>query len=358
MGILRRPAFSIVIAFVCSVIYGWIRPGKMQAVMELWGLLVILVLVFAIHELGHVVFGLLNGLQFKFMTAGPITIQKEEGKIRIRENKMWGYFGGIAMLLPPSFYTLNLSKKWAWMTLGGPITSLACGLLSGYIYMVSYYQSLLYFSILHFVIFLATAIPMKGIMPSDGYQFLILVKGDEKAHQHLHSIQVSSELLSSKRPKDWDNEIVEISKENIKSNEDVRETMSDLMLVFYSKCDREGMEKGIAYLERVLQTPVTKANKYFVGSFHSWYMLYKVLYDMDDVSLHEMKQHAQAITKLDLHGYYRTHAILKYLEKDTESFHTYMKKAEKELKNAEKSGIGCLQLEREWLQLLQEKLVS
>lgn len=357
VDILKRPVFSIVIAFACSVIYGWIRPEKTQGLLELWGVLVILVLVLAIHELGHVIFGLLNGLQFKFMTAGPITIQKEEGKMRIRENKRWMYFGGVAMLLPPSVYTPNLSKKWAWMTLGGPLTSFVCGAVSGYIYMVSYYQFLLYFSVLHFVISLATAIPMKGIMLSDGKQFLILIKGDEKARQHLHSIQVSSALLSSKRPKDWDGKIVEISAEKIKSSKDVRKIMSDLMLVFYYRCEREGMKKGITCLERVLQTPVTKENKYFVSGFHSWYLLYKVLYDMDDVSLHDMKQHAHAITKLDPHSYYRAQAILKYLQEDMGSFHTYLRKAEKELKDAEKSGIGCLQLEREWLEKLQKKLV-
>lgn len=357
MDILKRPAFSIMIAFVCSVIYGWMRPEKIQDLLEIWGMLVIFVLVLAIHELGHVIFGLLNGLKFKFMVAGPITVQKEGKKIRIRENKMWLYFGGIAMLLPPSIHTANLSKKWAWMTLGGPITSLVFGIVSGYIYMVSYYQFLLYFSVLHFVIFLATAIPMKGMMLSDGKQFLILIKGDEKAKQHLHSIQVSSELWSYKRPKEWDEKLVEISEEKIKGKEEVKEILSDLMLAFYSRCDREGMATGITCLEQVLQIPVTKENKYFVSSFHSWYVLYKVLYDIDDVSLQDMKQHTKAITKLDPHGYYRTHAILKYLEKDAESFHAYMKKAESELKNAEKSGAGYLQLEREWFQLLQQKPV-
>ena len=34
-------------------------------------------LVLAIHELGHVVFGVIGGLTFKFMTVGPITIQKK-----------------------------------------------------------------------------------------------------------------------------------------------------------------------------------------------------------------------------------------------------------------------------------------
>ncbi len=85
------------------------------------------------------------------------------------------------MLVPPSIETPNLSKKWAWLTLGGPIVSLLFGITSGYIYMVSYYQYLLYFSVLHFVIFAATIVPIKGTFLSDGMQFLILIKDDEKS---------------------------------------------------------------------------------------------------------------------------------------------------------------------------------
>ncbi|MBE7104309.1 M50 family metallopeptidase [Bacillus cereus] len=356
MDILRRPAFSMFVAFVCSALYGFIRIEKVQVIIEMWAVFGIALLVLVIHELGHVIFGLIGGLKFKFMTVGPITVQKEKEKVRIRENKIWMYVGGVAMLVPPSIHTPNLSKKWAWMTLGGPITSLVFGIVSGYIYMVSYYHMLLYFSVLHFAIFAVTAIPIKGTLLSDGMQFLILIKDDEKAKQHLFNIQVSSELLSEKSLKDWDERLVEISEEKLKENKGIRDIMSGLMLVFFARSDQEGMEKGILYLERTVQLPVTKENKFFVSSFHSWYLLYKVLYQEESLSLQEAKEHAKAITRLDLHGYYRTQGILKYLENDKEACHVYMRKADKELKSAEKSEIGYLQLEREWFEQLKERV--
>ena len=55
---------------------------------------------------------------------------------------------------------------------------------------------------------------------------------------------------------------------------------------------------------------------------------------------------------MDLNGYYRTQGIVKYLEGDLEASRTYMRKADKELKSAEKSEIGYLQLEREWFEQL------
>ncbi len=256
-----------------------------------------------------------------------------------------------------SFYRDTESfKKWAWMTLGGPITSLLFGITSGYIYMVSYYQYLLYFSVLHFVIFAATIVPIKGTFLSDGMQFLILIKDDEKARQHLYNIQVSSELFSYKRPKDWDERLIELSEEKLKEDKSIRDIMSGLMLVFYARADQEGMERAIPYVETIVQLPVTKENKFFVSSFHSWYLLYKALYEMDRLSLQEAKEHGKAITKIDLHGYYRTQGIVKYVEGDMEASNVYMRKADKELKSAEKSEMGYLQLEREWFEQLKERV--
>ena len=111
MDILRRPAGSMTVALILSILYGVIRTGKLEVILNLWAIVGISLLVLAIHELGHVVFGVIGGLTFKFMTVGPITIQKEKGKLRIRANKLWAYFGGVATLVPPSIETPNLSKN-------------------------------------------------------------------------------------------------------------------------------------------------------------------------------------------------------------------------------------------------------
>ncbi|WDL94781.1 hypothetical protein JCR32_24000 [Bacillus sp. HNR-4] len=343
-------------ALVLSILYGVIRTEKLEIMLNIWALFGILLLVLAIHELGHVVFGLIGGLYFKFMTVGPITFQKEKGKLRVRENKLWAYFGGVAMLVPPCIEAPNLSKKWAWLTLGGPITSLLFGITFGYIYMVSYYQYLLYFSFFHFAIFAVTIVPIKGTLMSDGMQFLILIKDDERARNHLYEIQISSELFSYKRPRDWDERLVELSEEKVKENKGIRDIMSRLMLVFLARADQEGMERAVPYIEPIVRQPVTKENKFFVSSFHSWYLLYKVLYEMDSLSLQEAKEHAKAITKMDLNGYYRTQGIIKYLEGNMEASRTYMRKADKELKSAEKNEMGYLQLEREWFEQLKKRV--
>ena len=89
------------------------------------------------------------------------------------------------------------------------------------------------FFLFHFAIFAVTIVPIKGTLMSDGMQFLILIKDDERARNHLYEIQISSELFSYKRPRDWDERLVELSEEKIKENKGIREIMSRLMLVFW-----------------------------------------------------------------------------------------------------------------------------
>lgn len=87
MDILRRPAFSLFVAFVCSALYGFIRIEKVQQIIEIWAFFGIALLVLAIHELGHVICGLIVGLKFKLMTVGPITVQKKREKYEFEKIK-------------------------------------------------------------------------------------------------------------------------------------------------------------------------------------------------------------------------------------------------------------------------------
>ena len=58
---------------------------------------------------------------------------------------------------------------------------------------------------------------------------------------------------------------------------------------------------------------------------------------------------------MDLSGYYRTQGIIRYVEGNMEAS-VLMKKADQELKSAEKSEMGYLQVEREWFEQLKERV--
>lgn len=51
VDILRRPAGSMTAALVLSILYGVIRTGKLEVMLDIWALFGIFLLVLAIHEL-------------------------------------------------------------------------------------------------------------------------------------------------------------------------------------------------------------------------------------------------------------------------------------------------------------------
>ncbi len=69
------------VALILSILYGVIRTGKIEVMLDIWAVFGIALLVLAIHELGHVVFGLIGGLHFKFMTVEADYYSNRKGKI-------------------------------------------------------------------------------------------------------------------------------------------------------------------------------------------------------------------------------------------------------------------------------------
>ncbi|MCC5919694.1 MAG: hypothetical protein LAT68_06030 [Cyclobacteriaceae bacterium] len=56
--------------------------------------------IIAIHELGHVIAELSQKFKFRFMSVGPILLEKENDKYKLRWNKGINVFGGLALCLP------------------------------------------------------------------------------------------------------------------------------------------------------------------------------------------------------------------------------------------------------------------
>ncbi|WP_044640831.1 M50 family metallopeptidase [Risungbinella massiliensis] len=358
MDLLKRPLFTILTAAIISGALILFIPEWKDALLNIWLMFMLWVVVVTIHELGHVLFGIYNGLNFQFFAVGPVLFQKEGNKIRILENKQWMYFGGVALLTPPFFDIPNLSKKWSIMTLGGPLTSLVAAILSYLLYISIDHEYILFFSILHIMIFFATAIPIKSktSFNTDGAQFLILRKNNEEAKQHLNAILVVGELYSPKLPRDWEPTLVHKCKSLIETEDDIFKKVTPLMYLFYYVSDQEGMEKGVSYLEPIIQLSTTKENKLLFGFSHSSFILYKFLFEKE-TEPKEIQKHFVAVPKLDLYSYYRSLAIMKYLEKDVDSSRTYIEKSEKELRNLEAGGFGFGKLERIWFEKLKEQMM-
>lgn len=218
------------------------------------GLLVLLAIsTFFIHELGHVVFGIVAGYQFHFLTAGPITIERN----RITANSSWAYFGGIASCSPKTDDLQKISRQHFLFAAGGPILSIVVAILSltvGYFFNLQYVQFL---GVMNFVIFLVTAIPFKGEFKSDGRVMLeLLSKGNEK-EQFLSTLLLIKEMMSPALPNMWSLHLIQQARTAPVNEDNI--TVSYL-LFYYDLCTAD-FETAIKAIDSYKALPVTKKNK-------------------------------------------------------------------------------------------------
>lgn len=83
-----------------------------------------------IHELGHVVVELLYGWKFAILVVGPIGLKRRnDDRLTLYLEKNKGFWGGIGGASPVKEATENNLKVFAKSLLGGPIASIAVGII-------------------------------------------------------------------------------------------------------------------------------------------------------------------------------------------------------------------------------------
>lgn len=101
LGFILLMVVSMIIGGVCGVLiaqnaeFSVERPEKymLDIAVQLAGMLVILMAHIAIHEAGHLIFGLLTGYGFSSYRLGSFMLLKENGKLRFRRLSIPGTGG-------------------------------------------------------------------------------------------------------------------------------------------------------------------------------------------------------------------------------------------------------------------------
>jgi hypothetical protein len=149
------------------------------------GVIIIMHFVLLIHELGHVVMGLLQRFRFELLVVGLLGIKREEEKIKIYLNKNFGYYGGLGLTVPKDDSSDNL-RKFANVLLAGPIASIVFAVMCFFMvnYLANPYGVIVFTAgLASFGIFLATTIPSRsGMFYTDRkrYQRLMTAGKDQK----------------------------------------------------------------------------------------------------------------------------------------------------------------------------------
>lgn len=166
----------------------------------------------ALHELGHVIAGLMVGFKFRMYIVGPLMIEREEGRLRFKWNRNLNLFGGMALCLPQDAW--QLARRFIWFASGGPLasllwTALATGLfflLNGELIGFWGFATSIFFglsAVFSGMIFVVTVIPMQaGGFYTDGARVLNLSRGGHQANLEVTLLTLSIQLMSGIRPRE------------------------------------------------------------------------------------------------------------------------------------------------------------
>lgn len=209
---MRRGLLLLVLPAVVGVIFGKILakyvipPGtaKVDVVPMLVLLPVIILVVLAVHELGHLAGGRISGFRFAMFAVGPIFITRE-GTLKIRWNRSLALWGGIAAAVPVRHD--NLNRAMGIYMAGGPLASM---LLAVVLWGISARVEIRIMAAFSALIGIVTLIPMRsGGFLSDGARLLMLIRNGPQARRWSALAAVGACAYTMTRPRDWPRELIE-----------------------------------------------------------------------------------------------------------------------------------------------------
>jgi hypothetical protein len=173
----------------------------------------------SIHELGHILVGIKEGFKFYLFIVGPFGFKRnEDGKVIFYIEKNITLWGGVGATIP-SVEDVDNYKKFGHVLLGGPITSIAFGVISLPLAIITANSFLLLLGVLPISMGIACLIPSRnGAFYSDGGRWLRMHKEDTKAvEMAIWSITQSSVIQNGSRKVNFNDIRLLINNEDIRT---------------------------------------------------------------------------------------------------------------------------------------------
>ncbi len=186
-------------------------PGLKQSLpafngFDAFAFLLLILLVLAIHELGHLIGAFSRGMKFLLFVVGPFQWMQTSEGIRFSLVFNLGSFGGMAAALPDP--DREFSPQMKRLAMGGPLASLVLAALCVAVGFMLSGKPAFYFHFVggfSFLIFLVTALPFRaGGFMSDGMQLLELMRGGRAVEERQTIINLMMQSMAGVRPRDLD----------------------------------------------------------------------------------------------------------------------------------------------------------
>jgi hypothetical protein len=192
---------------------GWIdQVGASLTAWDLLAIPVLILVVLGVHELGHLLGGMVRGMRFLLLIVGPFQWHASTDGMRFQWVRQLGLMGGLAATVPTRLGP-GLRSQLATMIAGGPVASLllaggAAALLTAAEGRGAAYAC--FIAVASTGIFLVTAIPQRtGGFMSDGMQLVDLLRGGPAVAERTLLLQLTAQSLAGVRPREWEGTAVE-----------------------------------------------------------------------------------------------------------------------------------------------------
>ena len=224
-----------------------------QALILFTGLFVVMYGHIALHEAGHLLFGLLTGYGFSSYRVGSLMLVKESGKLRLRSRSIAGT-GGQCLMTPPDMVDGKI--PYVLYNLGGitvnVLLAVVCLIVAQGMEQNSVWRALMILSVVIGIGFaLVNGIPLKlGGVNNDGHNALSLGKDPDAMRSFWIQMKVNEQIASGKRLKDMPAEWFEVPED-----EKLENPMLASLAVFATNryMDEKNFEDGAALMERLLE---------------------------------------------------------------------------------------------------------
>lgn len=177
------------------------------------GIIVMSFTALAVHELGHLITGLLQGFRFELFVVGHLGIKREDDRIKIYLNKNLGYYGGVAATSPVGDDPKN-ALKLARVLLAGPLASL---LFAGFCFLSAYWAgkplgfSFYVGGVISIAIFFATTVPSRtGMFFTDRKRFQRLVLPGKDREVELAMLNILGKFAKDNSYKNIDRRDIDV----------------------------------------------------------------------------------------------------------------------------------------------------
>ncbi|KNY25841.1 M50 family metallopeptidase [Pseudobacteroides cellulosolvens] len=153
-----------------------------------------------IHELGHVIVGLINGWRFYLLVIGPLGIKSDENNnIKFYLEKQIVMWGGVGCTAPYESNNDNI-KIWSKVLLGGPVASIVMGVIFLPLGIITGSTVLLLLGAmpLGMGVICILPLPLKtGILYTDGGRWRRLHKGGQEKDEEIALFKLIENQITS-----------------------------------------------------------------------------------------------------------------------------------------------------------------